>query len=418
MSPEIFQRKLSKQQANTLNEYLLRHYLSHQKDIKTCPKSQCDYAGISGHLPKFCYTYTCAKCGTSWKDKPQVDMGSYAKKYTDGLATAKNELLSNIYKRFTGNLCPNCTVYITKEGGCSHMVCNKCKHQFCWMCLNSYFNYRHSGIRPCGLRWLYLTFLMGLMCMLVFLKLSLRFNSSNSVLDGITWSGIGFGLGLLELLSTLGLATFSWALTWEKFKGTLKGRMSDFTFTMILLFVFSLSAGYNYTLYVCSMFLYVWWFIFYAAAGIGTSTGTIVLFRCGMDEIFTRNNKLCGLNYIGGSSVMVMSGITLFTSLNMLHMAMRFTGFVFVLAVFVQLIKEVHYKYQIKARNKGALILTGITLAYLFILIFFNFTSVWHHIVYFAFFVTGCYLANRCLSPFKRPRVVRYPNVHRNRLLI
>ncbi|CAH3158678.1 unnamed protein product [Porites evermanni] len=30
--------------------------------------------------------------------------------------------------------CPNCGSCIEKNGGCNHMQCIKCKHDFCWMC--------------------------------------------------------------------------------------------------------------------------------------------------------------------------------------------------------------------------------------------------------------------------------------------
>lgn len=34
--------------------------------------------------------------------------------------------------------CPKCNVCIEKNGGCSHMTCNRCKHEFCWICLNDW----------------------------------------------------------------------------------------------------------------------------------------------------------------------------------------------------------------------------------------------------------------------------------------
>lgn len=34
--------------------------------------------------------------------------------------------------------CPKCGVCIEKNGGCSHMTCNRCKHEFCWTCLNDW----------------------------------------------------------------------------------------------------------------------------------------------------------------------------------------------------------------------------------------------------------------------------------------
>jgi hypothetical protein len=37
--------------------------------------------------------------------------------------------------------CPNCHTNIEKNGGCNHMTCFKCHHQFCWMCLRQWSNH-------------------------------------------------------------------------------------------------------------------------------------------------------------------------------------------------------------------------------------------------------------------------------------
>lgn len=34
--------------------------------------------------------------------------------------------------------CPQCFTLIEKSGGCNHMICSKCKYEFCWICLKSW----------------------------------------------------------------------------------------------------------------------------------------------------------------------------------------------------------------------------------------------------------------------------------------
>ena len=34
--------------------------------------------------------------------------------------------------------CPRCNKVINKDAGCQHMTCDRCKHQFCWLCMRPY----------------------------------------------------------------------------------------------------------------------------------------------------------------------------------------------------------------------------------------------------------------------------------------
>ncbi len=44
--------------------------------------------------------------------------------------------------------CPKCGVCIEKNGGCSHMTCNRCKHEFCWVCSNDWKS--HGATYDCN----------------------------------------------------------------------------------------------------------------------------------------------------------------------------------------------------------------------------------------------------------------------------
>jgi len=56
-----------------------------------------------------------------------ADVKQWAKKCKDDSETA-NWIVVNTQD------CPNCRSAIEKNGGCNHMTCMKCKHEFCWIC--------------------------------------------------------------------------------------------------------------------------------------------------------------------------------------------------------------------------------------------------------------------------------------------
>lgn len=53
------------------------------------------------------------------------------------------------YLKLTVKKCPKCNVTIGKEGGCNHMICSICKHNFCWLCLKDWK--LHDELSKCPL---------------------------------------------------------------------------------------------------------------------------------------------------------------------------------------------------------------------------------------------------------------------------
>lgn len=45
--------------------------------------------------------------------------------------------------------CPKCNVRVQKDGGCFYMQCLRCRHAFCWQCLQPH-DHTNRG-HPCGL---------------------------------------------------------------------------------------------------------------------------------------------------------------------------------------------------------------------------------------------------------------------------
>lgn len=75
-----------------------------------CSSIFCFMCGEKYHAPTDCYTIK------KWLTKCEDD------------SETANYITANTKD------CPNCGSCIEKNGGCNHMQCIKCKHDFCWMC--------------------------------------------------------------------------------------------------------------------------------------------------------------------------------------------------------------------------------------------------------------------------------------------
>ena len=47
---------------------------------------------------------------------------------------SKDESETNNWINANTQACPKCHAYTEKNGGCNHMTCRKCGHDYCWMC--------------------------------------------------------------------------------------------------------------------------------------------------------------------------------------------------------------------------------------------------------------------------------------------
>ncbi|KAG6916584.1 hypothetical protein DXG01_006234 [Tephrocybe rancida] len=93
---------------------------------QTSSQSQSQSEGaLSGKEHKFCFG-----CPVESDHRPVVCgvAKMWLKKCRDDSETA-NWIKSNTKE------CPKCQSTIEKNGGCNHMTCKKCKHEFCWVCM-------------------------------------------------------------------------------------------------------------------------------------------------------------------------------------------------------------------------------------------------------------------------------------------
>jgi len=79
-----------------------------------------------------CKSRFCFKCGGSYHAPTDCEtIKRWLTKCADDSETA-NYISANTKD------CPKCNICIEKNGGCNHMQCFNCKHDFCWMCLGDW----------------------------------------------------------------------------------------------------------------------------------------------------------------------------------------------------------------------------------------------------------------------------------------
>ncbi|KAK6087090.1 IBR domain-containing protein [Seiridium cupressi] len=121
-------------------ELLNRTYVEDKDILKWCPAPDCENAIECAvkkkDLDRVVPTVACG-CGHRFcfgcilndhQPAPCELVKQWLKKCADDSETA-NWISANTKE------CPKCNSTIEKNGGCNHMTCRKCKHEFCWMCM-------------------------------------------------------------------------------------------------------------------------------------------------------------------------------------------------------------------------------------------------------------------------------------------
>lgn len=155
-------------EADIIQKLLLKHYLKTKTDILTCPNASCNYcvflpSGInltscSGDIVLDLNELKrkqdlkdgfkrgrredgfCPCCNTNWRKSLDVEKD---------IPSKLSNLKSVLHKLLKTKCCPCCNASICFSGGCTHMVCFRCKHEFCWHCLQYYKQYRHKNKAIC-----------------------------------------------------------------------------------------------------------------------------------------------------------------------------------------------------------------------------------------------------------------------------
>lgn len=121
--------------------YQLRNFVELNGTCRWCPGPGCervaaihsssgffqDSDSIIAHCDS-CTTRFCIKCG----EEPHSPL--HCKALEAWKEKCKNESETANWILANTKACPKCRSRIEKNQGCNHMTCQKCKHEFCWIC--------------------------------------------------------------------------------------------------------------------------------------------------------------------------------------------------------------------------------------------------------------------------------------------
>ncbi|XP_069669657.1 potential E3 ubiquitin-protein ligase ariadne-2-like isoform X1 [Periplaneta americana] len=113
-------------------------YVKSHPQLRFCPGPNCEIIIKAKDLSakratcNSCKTTFCFKCGTDYHAPTDCEtIKKWLTKCADDSETA------NYFVAHTKD-CPKCNICIEKNGGCNHMLCYKCKYEFCWVCLGDW----------------------------------------------------------------------------------------------------------------------------------------------------------------------------------------------------------------------------------------------------------------------------------------
>ncbi|CAD8083188.1 unnamed protein product [Paramecium sonneborni] len=136
-SVEDFLSKIDEQKIlDRYQDITFKNYLIKCQDIRGCPNKNCKSYGYlpQGRCKEF---LQCEICNYKWYDKKCLSIHKIISLF---LKNSKNNFLCFFQEFYYTHQCPNCEVSIIKNGGCNHMTCKTCNHEYCFICKE-----KHSG---------------------------------------------------------------------------------------------------------------------------------------------------------------------------------------------------------------------------------------------------------------------------------
>lgn len=117
--------------------FLSRSFIDDNPNVLWCPAPNCGKVVFCPNLAIFSVKCTCGHsfCPQCKNESHQPctcqQIKNWRQKNADDSETA-NYIVANTKE------CPKCKRNIEKNGGCNHMTCQLCRHEFCWICMGDW----------------------------------------------------------------------------------------------------------------------------------------------------------------------------------------------------------------------------------------------------------------------------------------
>lgn len=128
-------------------QLLLNSFITNNERVKWCPAPGCGKA-ISGEMSKsqwvkcICGYRFCFECSNETHAPATCEHVRLWQQKMNDESETQNWISANTVD------CPKCKCFIEKNGGCNHMTCRQCGHEFCWLCLRDWKG--HNDFYTCN----------------------------------------------------------------------------------------------------------------------------------------------------------------------------------------------------------------------------------------------------------------------------
>jgi len=144
---EFFQKHISKDQREKLEDWLNTLYIRFNAFVKWCPRAGCGRAveyKKSANMKTVqceCGFKFCFGCGNEAHEPAPCKSVLKWLKQDNSLILWLRE---NRAMKEGVKACPNCHELIEKNQGCKHMTCRNCRYEFCWLCYQVWGGHQES----------------------------------------------------------------------------------------------------------------------------------------------------------------------------------------------------------------------------------------------------------------------------------